>query len=430
MNYSSRGSLGGVDLGDAERPFVIHPRTRQPQDRAILIRVAYARHFDASAVVARCVDSLGDISPRLLLVFCGGKHDPEAILAEFLAAYGTVPIVGGSAAGAIGWEGCGYSGLEVGVVAFLGADALPRLCATLDLEADEHRAGEALGRQVAAVAADGAVVLMFYDSVAASAPVRLHPASTIVDGFQAGLGSRTVKLIGGGLLTDLNLSDSWLFDGAAIRKHAAIALVFPPGIWADTVVLHGCRPVSTFMEITRIEGAEVFELDGRPALGVIEDMLGPLLDGQDLSLLATLGEKQGDPFAPYDENAYVNRLIVSSDRARGSVTLFEPDFRLGTRVQVMGRDNALMLDSVRSGVGAANAAIRRDRPFLALYIDCAGRASARSGAQEEEAEIIRSSLDRSVPLLGFYSGVEIAPFGPRSRPFDWTGVLVTLGSRA
>ena len=28
------------------------------------------------------------------------------------------------------------------------------------------------------------------------------------------------------------------------------------------------------MEITRIDGAEVYELDGQPALGVIERMLG------------------------------------------------------------------------------------------------------------------------------------------------------------
>ena len=36
------------------------------------------------------------------------------------------------------------------------------------------------------------------------------------------------------------------------------------------------------------------------------------------------------------------------------------------------------------------------------------------------------SLDLSFPLLGFYSGVEIAPFEGYSRPLDWTGVLALL----
>ena len=46
---------------------------------------------------------------------------------------------------------------------------------------------------------------------------------------------------------------------------------------------------------------------------------------------------------------------VAFARAGHMVTLFEPDFSLGTRVQIMGRDNSLMLDSVRDGVGALNA---------------------------------------------------------------------------
>ena len=39
-------------------------------------------------------------------------------------------------------------------------------------------------------------------------------------------------------------------------------------------------------------------------------------------------------------------------------------------------------------------------------------------------------LQASFPLLGFYSGVEIAPFGSYSRPLDWTGVLTLLTQEA
>jgi len=106
--------------------------------------------------------------------------------------------------------------------------------------------------------------------------------------------------------------------------------------------------------------------------------------------------------------------------------LFEPDFRTGTKVQIMSRDNSLMLQSVRDGVARANAAIDPKNALLNLYIDCAGRASARSGAQLEEAGLVVDNLDRAVPLIGFYSGVEIAPFDGYSRPLDWTGVLATL----
>ncbi len=394
-----------------------------------MLYVAYARHHDGKMAVLSCVKQFSDLAPMLLLVFCGGKLDPYQVRGALREAYPNAEVVGGSVAGAISGLGFGYSGLELTILAFVDPATTPRVVLNLDLLAGEGQAGAALGAAVSQIAEPGAVVLLFYDSVASSQPLRLHPASPLVNGFQAALDGKRVELIGGGLLTDMNLSDGWVFTGDTVHRHAAFALVFPSAVRASTAVLHGCRPVSTFMEITRIDGAEVFELDGEPALQVIERMLhlslgGP--EGHDLTLLATLGVKQGDPFGPYDENAYVNRLILTSDRDRGSVTLFEPDFQVGSKVQIMSRDNSLMLQSVRDGVAVVERAHVTGRRILNLYIDCAGRASARSGAEMEEADMVVQGLDPAVPLIGFYSGVEIAPFEGYSRPLDWTGVLTTL----
>jgi small ligand-binding sensory domain FIST len=83
----------------------------------------------------------------------------------------------------------------------------------------------------------------------------------------------------------------------------------------------------------------------------------------------------------------------------------------------------LMLDSVGQRTRDLLASVRHKRPIFALYIDCAGRTSAFSGAEIEEAAILQAELGLEIPLLGFYSGVEIAPLLGRSRPLDWTGVL-------
>ena len=396
------------------------------------VRTAYARHADPVAVVDRCVGVLGAGAPRLVVAFCGGKLDAATILRLIRLRFGDVPVLGGSAAGVISRGGFGYSGLELGLIAFYDLDTTPHALIARGLDGGEFEAGQELGSRIRAVASEGAVTVLLFDSVASASPARLHHASPIVDGIHEGLAGRRICLSGGGLLTDMNFTDSWLYDGEGVAKHAAAALVFPPTVAAGTAILHGCRPVSAFMEITRIEGAEVFELDGQPALGVIERMLGLPLGGgrgQELSLVATLGQKHGDPYAPYDENAYVNRLILRADPESGSVTLFEPDFRRGARVQVMSRDNTLMLASARRGVAALNDAVAGEDPLLCLYFDCAGRASGRSGALVEEAELVARGLDPSAPFLGFYSGVEVAPFGAYSRPLDWTGVLTMLVRR-
>ena len=85
-----------------------------------MISVGYAKHSEPATAVRTCVSALGTVRPRLLLAFCGGKHDPQAVRAELRRAFGEVPVFGGSAAGAIGRGGFGYSGFE------LGPDRLPR----------------------------------------------------------------------------------------------------------------------------------------------------------------------------------------------------------------------------------------------------------------------------------------------------------------
>ncbi|HQT83548.1 MAG: hypothetical protein B7Z58_02300 [Acidiphilium sp. 37-64-53] len=391
------------------------------------VRTAFASNQSIMAAVTECRSQVGRTNPDLLLAFVGGKHDPTSALGALRSAFPDVAITGGSAAGAIATAGFGYTGFELGMIAFQGPDVTPQVITTSALLDGEEAAGRLLGTEVRSRTGDGAAVLLLFDSVASSSPLRLHPASQLMSGFQAGLSDRVLHVVGGGLLTDINISGGWMFVDDEVRKHAMAALVFPAGITASTAILHGCRPVSSFMDITRIEGAEVFELNGESALTVIERMLGLELgttSGQELSLVATLGQKQGDPFAAYDENNYVNRLILHANPARGSITLFEPDFAIGTRVQIMSRDNVLMVESVERGVAELSRRTAANDCVFALYIDCAGRASVMSGASTEEAELVLQTLAPAFPFMGFYSGVEIAPFaGDYSRPLDWTGVL-------
>ena len=183
------------------------------------------------------------------------------------------------------------------------------------------------------------------------------------------------------------------------------------------------------MEITRAEGAVVHELDGRPAIEALERMLGGPIDAdraKELSLRVTLGEKHGDPFAPYDESAYVNRLIVSVDPQIGSLTLFEADFRAGARVQFMSRDNDMMVASIERRMALLMDRLAGKSCVIGLYFDCAGRSGLISGSSVEEADVMVRHCRADIPVLGFFSGVEVAPLMDRSRPLDWTGVLSVI----
>ena len=81
-------------------------------------------------------------------------------------------------------------------------------------------------------------------------------------------------------------------------------------------------------------------------------------------------------------------------------------------------------DALRDGVRSVVGPGPRIFGGSSVDIDCAGHASAICGSDGEESEEVqRAFAVRGVPMLGMYSGVEIAKVGGHVQPLDWTGVL-------
>src|SRR5271157_5726248 len=323
------------------------------------VATAYTKCADTRVAIAALAEGTADAAPVpvFLLLFLGGRHDPETALDAVKATFPGTPLLGVSGTGVIASEAFGYTGFEAGVIAWADDRTAPRLAVTT------------------------------------------------------------------------RLTEWWLLAGDAVHRHAAAALVFPRRIQATTEILRACRPVSAFMQITRIDGDRVLEIDGRPAMDVVNGyLLSPLInaDGHPSRILV-FGKKHGDRFGPTRTANFTNRLILTGDPETKSITLFEPDSCAGDWVQLMSHDPDLMIDEARNGARACRADLPAFRPLVRLYIDCAGRARVMSATPVEEAGIVQGELlNDPTPLMGFYSGVEIAPVDHRSRSLDWTGVLTTL----
>lgn len=383
------------------------------------------RAIDA-ALEAALAGSLGE-TPGLALAFVGGRHDPRIAWERLSRALSPVPIIGGAAVGCIGDGQLGYSGFEASVALFPARCGPFVTLTSPDLRDGEFAAGRALGIRIAALGRHDPSVLLFFDSVVdAGPPPRLHPCSHLVEGLYAGLDGHQVQLSGAGTLANFTLSDSWLFAGFRLARHAAVAVVCPPALTAETAIFHGCIPISGHYTITRIDGSLLYELDGQPATSLIRQFLGEGVCETRPILHITLGQDFSPCDAAFSEDNYVNRLILDLDDESGAVRLFDADFSAGQVVQLMLRDPYYVLDSTRAGCLRVAERLRRGVPFGALYFDCAGRAGGVSGTPEEEAHILLSLIGPHVPLSGFYSAVEVAPIRGRSRPLDWTGVLTVL----
>jgi hypothetical protein len=375
-------------------------------------------------------------NPQLLMVFATSKHDETAFLAGLRAAAGEqARIVGGSAIGVLTNDQLGYDGYQTGVVAF-ESDAIQfDLFREPGIAENEEVVGEKLGRQIAAREFAGEPnILLMYDSMNHNgAQPKMNMATPLLQGLQQSFEAAQLpyppRLAGVGQCGDTphDAVSQWFDD--KVERQCAQALVFSGDVQMDTVVLHGCKPAGAYHTITKSDGPVVLEIDGRPALEVVAELLGP--DSgytcADYRFFVTLGVNKGDKFGPFREEDYANRLCCGVDEERGGLIMFEPDLVPGTEVQLMRRSVDFQYIEQHTRELLQRAAGRR--PLFAFYIDCAGRASAYCGSDSEEAAEVQRHLGE-IPLLGVYCGVEVARVGQVLQPLDWSGVLCLFSANS
>lgn len=386
------------------------------------------------------LDDTGTDAPDLLLAFASGAVDAERFLAGVRAVVGDgPPVVGGSAVGVITRDGPSLDGHPAAVAALrFDGDHVAHVDAA-SLADGERAAGERLARGLAAsaVADPSATTLLFYDSVRApptdAAPPALYASRPLLEGLASGHPTGG-PIVGAGLLGDYAFSPSVQYVGADVARRHAVAAALPASVRTHTRVMHGCAPLDGVPHrLGGVDGAVVRTIDGRPAAAFLDGLYGS--DGWRAQRpVDRIALGVWDPAAAIGagggEGDQVIRLITGVLPDGEAIGLFEPDLEDGAEVVLMVRDPDVTVESARVHAEAAVAEALAGglAPRLALYVDCAGRAARVSRTSTEEAAEVQAVTSRhGIPLLGLYSGVEIAPVGGRSRGLDWTGVLLLVG---
>jgi len=359
----------------------------------------------------------------LLLLFATARHDARILRDAVASVVGaSVPIVGGGAVGAITNDQFGYAGDQI-VLAVLWLDEIQcQVIAEGGLLDDEESTGERVGRTMSALDVGAtSPTMLFYDSIDRSkGGMRLVMASPLLDGIEKGLGFLP-PLVGAGLMGDYINTPCCQWTGNDVVQNNALALTFKGDLRIDSVIMHGCRPTTGYYTVTRVDKQTVLEINGEPALTFVDKLLGSSISPEEYAFFLIFGMNQGEHWGEFDEKSYVNRLCLAIDRERDGIVMFEPDMVEGTRFQIMHR--SLNLDYIAPKVERLFSQLDGRRPVFAFYIDCAGRAAGYAGIDQEDAVMVQQVVADRVPLLGIYTGVEIASVIGRPRALDWTGVF-------
>jgi hypothetical protein len=388
--------------------------------------------YDAGVEAAEAARQQSGITDGcdMAFLFTTSRHTPAQFADGVRSVIGHARIfIGGCGVGFITNDRLGYDGYQSAVALMKSNTLTIEPFLQRDINNNEYASGFELGKQIEASEFAGERnLLIFYDAVnRTSGKLQMTLGTTFVQGLYDGIPDLPVTA-GGGLTGDMQFGKSFQWWNDEILNCSAFALSFSGTARMHTTIMHGCMPASAYHTITKADNTVILEIDNEPALQFVQRLIGEQsgLTFEDFGFFLTIGVNHGKPYDPFETGKYSNCMCVNVDKKRGGLYMVENNLQEGTQIQLMRRslDFQYIYDATETLLQEIEDQGRK--PVMAFYIDCAGRASYYLGSDKEEAAEVQLALKGKVPLLGFYSGVELAKVGDRIQPLDWTGVLAII----
>jgi len=184
---------------------------------------------------------------------------------------------------------------------------------------------------------------------------------------------------------------------------------------------HSCKLLSDPMPVTKAKGAMIEEIGGVRALSVLE-RLGAQLKGHPL-VFTVIAAPPKDPDDPHELlvrgiqgiDPDAGSLLISQQAHEGMLITF------GVRDPGAAREEMARVcrQTVRDLAGAA--------PRFAIYFNCSGRGRSLHGSPNVDTRVLREHFPQ-LPIAGFQSAFEIAPFAGSPALQLYTGILALFGS--
>ena len=176
-------------------------------------------------------------------------------------------------------------------------------------------------------------------------------------------------------------------------------------------------PIGPVRRIDEARDNVVMTIDGRPALALFNDDIGPELarDPRRLGGVVFVGL----PVPGSDTGDYLVRNLMAIDPRSGWIAIAE-EVAPGDQILFCRRDP----DSARADLGRMLRQLKGrlpGPPRAGIYVSCIARGAALFGEPGIETGLIRDTLG-DFPLIGFFANGEIS----RDRLYGHTGVLTVF----
>lgn len=364
---------------------------------------------------------------QLCFLFCTSRHEADLFFAGVQSCFGPqVQFFGGYSNGACTNTEVGYDGYQT-VVGVLGnTEAEFDLFIQEGIGFNEFETGKKLGAQISEKIKSGKRdMFLLFDAVnRLEGRFRMNYGTPFIKGMNETIGEWP-NVIGARMLGDMKFKPTHQWCGKTMSQNAAMVLLMGGNIKMHSQIMHGCQPASAYHEVTAVKGASILEIDHKPALDVVQEILGDdLMDNpQELKFFVTLGKNMGDKWEAYNPGNYINRMCVGVDLKDKGLYMAEMDIDEGTEVQLMRRSFEMEYVSIRTRKHIEKVKSQNRRILFGMYINCSGRAAAYSNQTDEDVRHVQNAIGNEFPLIGIYEAGELAMIKGELQVLDWTGLF-------
>jgi hypothetical protein len=374
----------------------------------------------------QALENAGVDRPDFVFMFASIGYDQHSLVRAVRETTGGAPLSGCSAEGTIDGDNADESNFSVLVTAISSDELQWTNGLAKGLSADSRAVGQGVAQDLLPhLSADTIGLFVFPDGL-------IDYLDDFFAGLEANLPSeRFLPLWGGGAGNNLNLEEPTYqyCDDEVVSNGIAYALL-SGGAQASWAISHGMVPIGGERKVTRSKGNVIYEIDGKPAVEVLEEYLPEhaLIEDHDwMPYAISLALIFEAPSYVKDEE-YVVRGVPGVRMADGSISV-QSEVTEGTSVWFSSRDKEKISTRFDRMAAQIKEQLGDEKPKFVFQFECATRGKMMFREQEKQ-EILRrfrQSVDPDVPWAGFYTIGEIGPVEKHNDRHLYTSVVLALG---
>ncbi|GBC60454.1 hypothetical protein DENIS_1407 [Desulfonema ishimotonii] len=365
------------------------------------------------------IRQLGGFLPDFLMLFITVGHNIAEAVAGIREVAGDIPMCGCSGAGIISHMGCDEATQSLGLLGLKSESVRFSPFIFPDLSAAPLEIGRNIGKKIklsGLPSPANRLLFLFPDGLTLNADP-LHR------GISDELGEH-IDCIGGASANDYRFKKTYQFCGNRIYSDAVSGVLISGDFHYQVGISHGARPFGLFRQVTKADGNIIYEIDHKPALHLLRDLLGERRM-HDLGQVLNMFEL-GQSFEGKDYSGDIlNRAIIGIDSDKGSIKL-GAQIPEGATIRITRRDKERVLRATRKMVPKVITALRSPQEAIYFYFNCSGRGTYLFGEPSPDVDSLRNTAEPDKDLIGFFTFGEIAPVMGRNYYHNYTGVFAGL----